>query len=66
MSRDSIIQSAVFLGLLLLFVKPLGIYMARLYEGKPAGLNVWFAPAERWIYRLLGINPQAILKSSSG
>lgn len=31
--------------------------MARIYEGKPAGLNVLLAPVERWIYRLTRVNP---------
>jgi len=39
-------------------VKPLGIYMARIYTGKNAGLNVWFAPVERWTYKLSGIDPK--------
>ena len=59
MNWNNLIQAAIFLGALLLLVKPLGIYMARIYEGRPAGLNVWFAPVERWIYRISGINPQA-------
>ena len=32
--------------------------MARVYEGKPSGLNTWFGPIERLIYRLSGINPE--------
>jgi K+-transporting ATPase ATPase A chain len=55
MTLNNIIQSVIFLAVLLLLVKPLGIYMARIYEGKPAGLNVWFAPVERWIYRLSAV-----------
>ena len=42
MNWNNFIQSVIFLAALLLLVKPLGIYMARIYEGKPAGLNVWF------------------------
>ncbi|MBN2395318.1 MAG: potassium-transporting ATPase subunit KdpA [Candidatus Atribacteria bacterium] len=57
MSINIIIQITIFLSILLLTVKPLGIYMARIYEGKPAGLNVLLAPVERWIYRLTRVNP---------
>ena len=46
--------SAVFLGL----VKPLGWYMARVYEGRWCGLDSFFGPVERVIYRLSGIRPQ--------
>jgi K+-transporting ATPase ATPase A chain len=56
---NNLIQTIIFLGTLLLLVKPLGIYMARIYEGRPTGLNVWFAPVERWIYQVSGISPQA-------
>ena len=39
-------------------VKPLGIYIARVYEGKPAGLNIWFGWLEKLIYRLSGVHPE--------
>jgi len=55
MSLNDFIQAAFFLVVVLLTVKPLGTYMARIYEGSPAGLNVWLAPVERWIYRLCGV-----------
>ena len=59
MNWNNIIQSGIYLAVLLLLVKPLGTYMARVYEAKPAGLNTWFGPIERLIYRLSGINPEA-------
>jgi potassium-transporting ATPase potassium-binding subunit len=52
------IQVILFLLVLVILVKPLGIYMARIYEGRPAGLNVWFAPVEKWIYRISGVRPE--------
>lgn len=55
MSFNDFIQAAFFLGAVLLTVKPFGTYMARIYEGSPAGLNVWLAPVERGIYRLCGV-----------
>ena len=58
MSPNNFIQAAFFLIVVLLMVKPLGTYMARIYEGSPAGLNVWFASVERWIYRLCGVEPE--------
>ena len=58
MNWNNFIQSCVFISIILLLVKPLGIYMARIYMGKQAGLNVWFAPVERWTYRLSGIEPE--------
>jgi K+-transporting ATPase ATPase A chain len=58
MNWNNIIQTIVFLAVLLLMVKPLGIYMARIYEGKPTGLNIWLAPVEKLIYRISGVKPE--------
>jgi len=58
MSLNDFIQAAFFLAVVLLTVKPFGIYMARIYEGSPAVLNVWLAPVERWIYRLCGVKSE--------
>ena len=58
MTWNGIIQSGVYLAVLLLMVKPLGAYMARVYEGKLIGINAWLGPLERSIYRLSGVNPE--------
>jgi K+-transporting ATPase ATPase A chain len=58
MNWNNIIQGGIYLVVLVLLVKPLGTYMARIYEGKLTGLNVWLGPIERLIYRLSGINPE--------
>ncbi len=58
MSSNDFIQAAFFLLVVLFTVKPFGTYMARIYEGRPTGLNVWLAPLERWIYRLCGVKAQ--------
>jgi len=58
MNLNNFIQTIIFLAVLLLLVKPLGIYMARIYEGKPAGLNVWFGWLEKLIYRVTGVLPE--------
>ncbi len=58
MNWNSFIQSFIFILVIVILAKPLGIYMARIYIGKKAGLNVWFAPVERWTYKLSGIDPK--------
>jgi len=58
MNWNNFSQSFIYLIVLLLLVKPLGIYMARIYEGKFAGVNVWFGWLERLIYRLAGVRPE--------
>jgi K+-transporting ATPase ATPase A chain len=50
-----IVQVLVFFAVLLLLVKPLGAYMARVYEGRPFGLDRVLGPVERLIYRLCGV-----------
>jgi hypothetical protein len=52
-----VVQSVVFLAILVLCVKPLGLYVAHVLEGKPAGLNRWLNSFERRIYRLCRIDP---------
>jgi potassium-transporting ATPase potassium-binding subunit len=58
MTFNGIVQVVVFLSILILSAKPLGIYIARVFEGRPVVLNKWFLPIERLIYRLCGINPE--------
>ncbi|OOP57068.1 MAG: potassium-transporting ATPase subunit KdpA [Candidatus Brocadia carolinensis] len=58
MNWNNVIQGFIFLATVILLAKPLGTYMARVYEGKPTGLHVVLGPVERWIYRLSGIYPE--------
>jgi len=51
MTANGILQLAFYLVVLIALVKPLGAYMADIYEGKPAVLNQFGAPVERLIYR---------------
>ena len=50
-------QIALFFLVLLACVKPLGGYMARVYEGKATTAQRLLGPVERVIYRLLRIDP---------
>jgi K+-transporting ATPase ATPase A chain len=52
------LQIVLYLFVLLLLVKPLGWYMARVYEGKPCGLDRIISPLERFTYRVCGITPE--------
>ena len=44
--------------MLLLLVKPLGTYMARVYQGEHTLLAPVIRPLERGIYRLSGVDPE--------
>jgi K+-transporting ATPase ATPase A chain len=57
MTENSILQLLIYFGLLLFLAKPLGIYIARVYEGEPTGLDRMLKPVERLFYRLCGIKP---------
>jgi K+-transporting ATPase ATPase A chain len=57
MTSNDILQIFLFFGVLLLLAKPLGVYMARVYEGKPSGLSRVLGPVERLFYRMCGIKP---------
>jgi len=52
------IQIGLYLIILLALVKPLGSFMARVYQGERTFLSPLLAPVERFIYRITGINPQ--------
>jgi potassium-transporting ATPase potassium-binding subunit len=57
-SANGYFQLVFFLALLIALAKPLGAYMARIYEGRPALLNRVGAPFERLLYRVCGIDAQ--------
>ncbi len=49
------LQIGLYLFILLLLVKPLGSYMARVYQGERTLLGRVVGPVERLIYRILGL-----------
>ncbi len=58
MDTFGLLQILIYLVVLLALVKPLGWYMARVYEGKPIGLDRVLGPLERLVYRLCAVDPQ--------
>jgi K+-transporting ATPase ATPase A chain len=57
MTANGYVQLALYMVVLIALAKPLGAYMARIYEGEPAVLNRIGAPFENLLYRLFGVNP---------
>lgn len=52
------LQFALFLGMLALLTKPMGLYLVRVLDGKGrTWLAPVFKPLEQFIYRLLGVDP---------
>jgi K+-transporting ATPase ATPase A chain len=56
MSANGLLQIALFLGVIIALAKPLGWYMARVYEGKLPAFVRWMAPLENLFYRLCGVD----------
>jgi len=52
------LQIGLYLVILIVLVKPLGWYMARVYEQKPFGLDKILGSLERGIYRLAGVQAE--------
>ena len=59
MTGNGILQIAFYLVVLLALAKPLGAYMARVYEGRPIVLGRALGWLERFIYRASGVVPGA-------
>ena len=58
MNMYSLIQIVLFMVVLLALAKPLGSYMAKVYQGERTFLDRVLGPIERFIYRASGINPK--------
>ncbi|HKI32874.1 MAG TPA: potassium-transporting ATPase subunit KdpA [Gemmataceae bacterium] len=52
------LEYAVFLGLVVALARPVGLYLARVFEGQPTFPDRILRPAERLLYRLLGVSPE--------
>jgi K+-transporting ATPase ATPase A chain len=56
MTPTGLIEIAVFFLIVLALTKPLGTYMAHVYQGERTWLDPVLVPVERVIYRLSGID----------
>jgi len=59
MNNYSFLQLIIYFATLLLLVKPLGAYMAKVYGRERVFLDPILGPVERFLYRLSGIDPRA-------
>src|SRR5215469_1181048 len=58
-------QAIVFFLIVLLITKPLGVYIARVFENERTWLQPVFAPVERAFYRLCRIDPAKEMSAGS-
>ena len=59
MTANGWLQFAIFCVVLLLTVRPVGIYLARVFEGQRTWLDFMLRPCERLVYKLCGVNAEA-------
>ncbi len=57
MTGQGLLQLALYLVLLVLLVKPLGAYMAAVFQGEPTFMSPIVGPVERLVYRISGVDP---------
>jgi K+-transporting ATPase ATPase A chain len=62
MTSNGWLQIAVFFALVLIAAKPIGLYMARVYERKKTLLDPVLGPIERLLYRITGVDPDAEMR----
>lgn len=55
MNLYSLLQLVLYFVILLALVKPLGMFMAKVYQGERTLLDPVLGPVERFLYRLSGI-----------
>src|SRR6266700_1352935 len=55
---NSVLQVAIFLLIVLLLTKPVGLYLYKVFNGERTWLSPVFVPVERFFYRLSGVNPE--------
>ena len=55
---NSVLQVLIFLAIVLLLTKPMGLYLTAVFSGRRTWLSPVFSPVERLFYRLCGINPE--------
>ena len=59
MTINTFLQIGLFAAILLACVKPLGLFMANVYLGRPTLLNRLIRPVELWFYRVAGIDSKS-------
>src|ERR1700687_3727736 len=59
MTTAAIAQIVVYVVLLLAITKPMGLFMARLFQGERTFLHPLLRPLERLVYKLCGVREDA-------
>ena len=59
MTGNGVLQLIFYVVVLLVLAKPLGAYMARVYDGRPFGLDRALGWLERLLYKGSGVDPRS-------
>jgi K+-transporting ATPase ATPase A chain len=62
MTSNGWLQIGVFFALVLLAAKPMGLYLAQVYERKKTWLDPVLGPVERLLYKLTGVDAEAEMR----
>jgi K+-transporting ATPase ATPase A chain len=62
MTANGIVQLVLFFGILLVLTKPMGSYMARVFQGERSLLTPLLRPVERVFYKLFGVKEEEEMK----
>ncbi|HEV2647248.1 MAG TPA: potassium-transporting ATPase subunit KdpA [Acidobacteriaceae bacterium] len=62
MTSNGWLQIGVFFTLVLLAAKPMGLYLAQVYEGRRTWLDPVMGPIERLLYRMTGVDAAAEMR----
>src|SRR5690242_6675546 len=57
MNKAGVFQAGLLLAVVWLVVKPLGVYLERVFERKKTSLEPLLLPIERLVHRIVGVNP---------
>jgi K+-transporting ATPase ATPase A chain len=52
------LEYLIFLGLVLALARPVGLYLARVFEGQPTFAGPVLRPLEAWLHRRMGVRPE--------
>ncbi len=58
MTENGLFQIILYFSTLMLLAKPLGVYMAAVYQNRPVFINRLLSPLEAGVYRLSGVNQE--------
>ena len=59
------LEYTLFLAVVVGLARPVGLYVARVFEARPTPLDRWLRPLERSLYRLMGVRPEDEMTAGS-